>query len=166
MKNLEPEIKDINEEVYPSVELGYEIAMKSYEWAIQRMDAIDETIDKLLAWTSSVNLGVIAIIASRNLYDYFKSCYFYWAMTLFLLIILTGIATKIKGSLSLVSPEKLLSRLHKSPWQFKKDAIYLSAIDFRRNHIIVNCKGYASTGMIVCFTIEIIILVKWLTSLS
>lgn len=155
-----------DEEAYPSVETAYEIALKSYDWSIQRMDAIDGAIDKLLAWISSINLGVIAVIASKNLPIYFESKYFYYVMIIFLLIVLTGIGTKIKGSLRLVSPEKLVNMLHKNPWEFKKDGIYLSSKDFKRNHIVVNRKGYASTVMIICFVLEICLLVKWLTSLS
>ena len=158
------------EENYPAVDLAYEVSLKSYDWAIQRMDSIDNTIDKLLAWISSINLGVIAIVASktsnisgyRNLSELFESGYFYTSMVIFFIIILLGVITKIFGSLRLVSPKKLLSRLHKNHWLFKKDAIYLSANDFRINQIIVNRKGYISITIIVLFIFEIYFLIGWL----
>jgi len=159
--------EEINLQTYPSVDLAYDIGLKSYDWAIGRMDAIDSTINTLLAWISSINLGVIAIIASKNSAAYFNKPCFYYAMIAFAVIILSGLATKVCGSLRMLLLEEIYdSYLHESHQEFKKDIFWFSGLHFRKNQVIVNRKGYVSIGMILCFIIEIIFIYLWLTSLN
>src|ERR1035438_8307932 len=117
-----------NEEKYPSVKYAYDIALKSYDWAIQRSDAVDNGIDKLLAWIPSLNIGIIAIIFStskNNIIASFHSNLFLFAMVLLACIIILGFSTKMKGSLTLVTPAILFNQfLNLSEWEFKKDTVY------------------------------------------
>lgn len=160
------EEQNTNEKKYPSVELAYDISLKTYDWAMQRSDSIDGTIDKLLAWISSITLGVIAIMATKIQFVSFHSNYFYMAIACFVFTILAGTYTKIRGSLSLITPENLYHKyLSYEQWEFKKNIIFWAGEDFKHNQGLVNWKGRVSIFMIIAFLLETIAIGEWLISL-
>lgn len=151
------------EQNYPSVDLAYDITLKSYDWAIQRYDAIDNTIDKLLGWISSITLGVIAIVATKEPQPNFQDCAFYVAMFFFGITVVSGVATKVWGSLSLINPQDVYNKyltLVKS--DFKKKVVFFGGKAFKRNQTIVNHKGKVSILMIGCFIGEMVAIGYWL----
>jgi hypothetical protein len=153
------------EETYPSVDLAYEIALKSYDWAIQRLDAIEARVDQLLAWFSAVNLGVISIIATQapSSQITFRSTWFYVAMVLFLITISLGFYSKFRRELTLIDPKKLYEEtMHKTPWEFKKDSIYWAGKHSGSNRDFIAWKANLSRWMIAAFALESIFLVCWL----
>lgn len=164
--NLDQKTKT-NEEQFPAVASAYEVSLKSYDWCIQRSDSIDSVIDRLLAWFSSITLGVVAIVATRNEVQYFESWFFYLAILLFLAIIGIGICAKWIGSLRLIDPSELFNKyLEYSVWEFQKNIIYWSGYDFSQNQDYVNWKGKCSIYIMFCFALEIIMLGIWLTTIG
>ncbi len=154
------------EKQYPSIKYAYEIGIKSYDWCIHRSDAIDNTIDKLLGWFSSVTLGVITLVITKSkVFTIDYNIWFYISIGLLITIVLLGIYTKVKGSLMLLSPEKLYNEnLHKNEFTFKKDVTSWASQAFIHNQSLVNRKGMISVAMIGCFILEIITLAMWVTS--
>ena len=156
-----------NEEKYPSVNYAYEIGIKSYDWCIQRSDSIDGTIDRLLTWFSSITLGIVTLVARKGSMDDFHNSWFIATAIIFILIILAGIYTKVKGSLALVNPKEVYDKnLHRTEWDFKRTILFWSGRDFELNQGLVNWKGYVSVVMIIFFILEGVAIYNWLTSLT
>jgi hypothetical protein len=152
-----------NEQTYPSVFFAYDIAIKSYNWAIQRSDAIDGSIDKLLAWITSITIGIIAIISGKEMFMSVYSIWFYLGMGSFIIAILIGVYSKVRGSLNLLSIGIIYEQyLHLGEWEFKKDIIYWAGEAFQKNQKYINWKGKLSIAMIIFFLMEVIFFAKWL----
>lgn len=158
-----------SESTYPSVELAYEQALHSYDIAIQRSDAVGDTIDKLLTWFSGITIAVITIVATNsNLTAPFKSCWFYISIIIFLAIVILSVVSRIRGTpLMVVSPQELYEKtLGYSQWEFKKNAIYWASQHFIENCRFVTWKAKIAKAMSWLFIVEIITLTVWLISLD
>ena len=51
-----------NEDKYPSVELAYDIALKSYDWLFRRLEVMDDRIEKIIAYATGITLAFVTII--------------------------------------------------------------------------------------------------------
>lgn len=153
-----------DEEKYPYINPAYEIALKSYDWYINRSNAIDGGIDKLLGWISSVTLALIAFIATNYTMN-FSSKWFFRSMIFFVGAIISGLATKIFGSLKLLHPKILYKEFYSlSEFQFKTDVLIRAGEATDNNQFLVNWKGWMSILMILCFIAEIYSLLRWIIS--
>ena len=123
MRNEAMEGKEpTDEEKYPSVGLAYDIALKSYDWSIQRLNAVDDRIDKLLTWISSITLGVVAFVGTKGPVNAFRcNAFFLLSMIIFAITVCFGLYTRHQGSLKLISPRKLYGVLHESSFEFRKN---------------------------------------------
>jgi len=156
--------KNVIEEQYPYIKPAYEIALKSYDWCINRSNAIDGGIDKLLGWISSVTLALIAFISTHYTVN-FSSKWFYCSMILFVGAIISGLATKAVGSLKLLHPKILHEEFYSlDEFQFKTDILIRAGEAFTNNQFLVNWKGWVSILMIICFIAEMFFLLKWFIS--
>lgn len=158
---------ELNAQKYPAVLFAYEIVIKSYDWILSRSDAVDSKIDRIIAWNSSINIGVLAILATKIQGSSFCSKWFFIAAAAFIVITVLGIVTKVFGTLNFPSPEVIYKQeLHKTEWEFKKDAIYNSGQDFKKNQKLVNKKGCSAIAMSIIFLINILAIGLWIVSLS
>jgi hypothetical protein len=64
------------ERTYPSVDLAYELSIKSYDWILKRLELMDDRIDKLVALMTGVSL---ALISYNN--TAYQSCLFYFIIS-------------------------------------------------------------------------------------
>ncbi len=150
---------------YPSTDSAYDIAIKSYDWCLDRSNAIDDTIDKLLAWISSVSIAIPTFVFGQHIRGSLDSKWLRTAAILFVGSIVAGIATKVIGSLALISPSELHAKhLHKDEQTFKIDIVYWAGKAFNHNQNLVNWKGRISILMIICFVAEIATLWMWITA--
>jgi len=141
---------------YPSIKYAYEIAMKSYDWCIDRSNAIDGEINKLLAWISGATIAVPTFIFTQHFRESFNPCWLGFSILSFLASIVLGMSTKIFGSLELLDPKKFDEiHLAKTELIFKKDILLWTGEVFERNQGLVNWKGKISMAMIICFFLEI-----------
>ncbi|MFZ1978672.1 MAG: hypothetical protein WAV76_12015 [Bacteroidota bacterium] len=151
---------------YPSVIYLYDVAFKSYDWAIQRSDAVDSRIDRYLAWISSINIGLIAIIATKYSFISFQSFWFRFSMIMFIASIGCGIFTKLRGSLKLFDPEKVWEKrkiwFGLEEWKYKKRVFYWAGRHYHINQSFINWKGNCETAIIIIFLVEIISLCIWI----
>jgi hypothetical protein len=157
--------KSKDEKDYPSVKLAYEIALKSYDWAIQRLNAMDDRTDKLLVWISSITLGTVALVGGRKISDGVFDWWFVIAIAIFMSIVCFGLYIRQHGALTIIDPKKTYNLLHKSEWNFQKDTIYFAGEHLEKNIGLVNKKADYTTYMIYLFLAEIAALVAWIISL-
>jgi len=141
----------------------YDISLKSYEWIFDRCNAMDNRTDKLLASIVGITLGVIAIIAQKQQVNYFNSWYFMVALLFFLIAIIFGLISELKGSLKLLSPNKLFEKaLYREEYNFKYITIKNTSSNYLHNLRLINRKGIFTTISVFLFLGEIIFLVLWI----
>jgi hypothetical protein len=153
---------DSSEEKYPSVELAYAISLKSYEWVLDRVNAVDEGIEKLLALASSINLAVIAVVSGGNLSFH---GWFWVALSLFAAGVVVGMTARLGSKVILITPANLYSKwLHFSPWEFRQNMIYFVGQHFEKGRRLVNRKGAYAIVVATIFLLEGVALALWLVS--
>jgi len=153
-----------NEEKYPSVGLAYDLAIKSYDWVYRRSEVIDDKIEKLIAWSTGVNLAIVALIGNivNNKQIYFNSFWFYAAIFFFSIGTMAGLCAKLFGSLKIIKPGLFIKNwLNLSEWEFKKNALYRASEDNEYNRTYVNKKGKIATVAALSYFIEAIMLIVW-----
>lgn len=149
---------------YPATKNAYDIALKSYDWAIQRSDAIDNRASKLLAWISSITIGVIAIMYSKTPLTTFQNNYFYTAMVVFAIAVILGAVIEFITYVRFISPQKLYEEyLHYEEEEFMRYIIYFAGQAFQKNLKLINRKGYILGTMLVLFLVELALLGIWIT---
>ena len=156
-----------NEEKYPSVDLAYEIALKSYEISMRRSDVADDAIDKMRSWITTVTLAFVAWVITR---ETGKALFDLWlvvsTMTYFVIVALS-IFAKHKGGLVVPAPKDLYNKyLHFAPWEFKKNFIYWAGEYFERNKKYVAEKSTYAIVMFILFLMEAVSLALWMMTLS
>lgn len=152
-----------NKEKFPSVDLGYDVAMGSYRTTFQRFDIIKNGIDRTLTWMLSFNLGLIVILADKSEKVQFHSWWFYSAILLFFIAFIMGMSAKVKKLKAIRSPKVIFEKwLKKTEWQFKKDSIFFAGQNYDTNKRINDYNGIISDCIIGLFMLEIILLALWI----
>ena len=49
---------------YPSLELGYQFVFHSYDWMLKRLEAVEDRIQRLLVYGTTITVGFPVVIAS------------------------------------------------------------------------------------------------------
>ncbi len=150
---------------YPSVNLAYEIGLRSYDYTRYSLDAVDQGLDALRTWATTITLGVIVLIASKDhLASLWDKC-FLLAISLFGLVVLLTIIPKWFKTMRVISPEGLYNKwLHYSEWEFKKNTLYWAGDDFKVNMKGVRLRGHFLLAGTVTFFLEVAALVLWVVS--
>jgi hypothetical protein len=75
------------------------------------------------------------------------------------------VISRLKGDIALLSPFKIYqTELHKTEWEFKKDAIYWAGINFEHNNNIVLQRHRLVILMSFIFLMEAAVLAVWVAS--
>ncbi len=153
---------------YPGVEIAYDTIEKSYDWAIQRLDSVDDGIDKRLTWISSITIGVVGFFSTKlPPSSFICNVWFLIAMVFFVVAVSIGMITKFYGSLIIPSPKVFFDKwLHFSEFKFKKTALFDAGNHFVKNLSLINRKGRLSSVMMICFIVEIVFLGLWIITLN
>jgi hypothetical protein len=154
-----------SEDKWPSVDLAYDIALLSYNWLQQRLDAVTKKTQFLLTTASSITLAT-PVFAKALLPDItFSSLWFETAICVFVLTIVVGLVGWMRGGLELLSPQKLYKEsLGKSVWEFKKDIVFWAGEHFENNASLVNRRANLSIAMSVFLVLEIVLFVAWIVT--
>ena len=146
----------------PGVLLAYEFVIPSYQWLIQRLDAVDLRIQTLQAFSATVTLAA-PILAATVVSDIdLQSPWFIGALPLFVLTVLIGVLARMWGRLKLLSPQNLYDMyLEDSDWTFRNDVLYYAGEHFESNRSLINKKGFIADGMTILFVAETILLLTW-----
>jgi len=154
---------DPRESEYPSVELAYRIAIASYDVIQKRVESVETGIQTLLTYAITVSLAVCAVSATKGLS--FRSLWFALAVCAFICAIATGVYARRKRGLIHLDPDVIYRRfLHYSEWEFKVQLISSAAKHFQINLTLVNSKLRLSDITSLLFTLEVVLLVIWLSA--
>lgn len=136
-----------------STALAYETALRSYDWALRRIDAWDGNLDKLLAWGTPLPLAVIGTVAARiNSNSYQDWTWVGIALAFMISAIGAAFWGKFAGHIQLISPTYLLNNwlnLPKGEYHFY--AIKYAGLHLDNNTKLVERKAKASTIAALCF---------------
>ena len=150
-------------ELYPSVDLAYQIAVASYDSAVKRLDAVDGRIQTILALMVSVTVAIPSLAVARGLR--FESIWFVLAMTCACVSIILGIYARLTGDIMLLSPTRLYEGwLHYSEQEFKTNLIYCAGEDFKNNTTLVRRRWGYMVWVIILFLLEALFLMVWVNS--
>ncbi len=148
-------------EQWPGVSVAYEFVLPSYTWLVARFEAADTRLTVLLTLAATLTIGV-PVLADRQGIS-FSSAWFLVAIVSFFLGTLVGLVGRVYGTLKLPDPMLLYERsLHKSEWDFKKDAIWFAGEHFAGNRKAVRQKGNAAAALAGLLALEIICLIFWI----
>ena len=155
-------------EEFPSIGLAYEIALESYDIAMRRSDAIDNSLDRLVAWVTTVTVAIVTILVGLKIpTESFASCWFTAAGICFLLSVIGALSAKHQGELQVIMPHQLRAKLWLSltEWEFKSNTIYAAGEAFLKNIKYINVKYRLATLSTAFFVAEIVCMAGWVTSL-
>lgn len=148
---------------YPSVELAYPVALSSYETLLKRIDAQESRAQAFLAFVVAITVAVPAIASAGGIS--LKSPWFFVAVSLFVISALINVFGRLHGDIYLVDPGRVYeTELHKTPWEFRKDAIFFAGQDFQRNNALIWRRHRLSVWMMALFVAEVAALVMALSS--
>lgn len=130
------------ENAFPSVDLAYEFVTKSYEWVQQRADKIDDRIQTLIAWVSSTNLAVLAVVLTRTQALNFRSFWMWLSLILYMAGLMVAWYARLYGEMRVMNLKLVYDKsLGLSPWEFKRDVIYFAGQAFEHNRQLISMKG-------------------------
>lgn len=153
------------EKKYPSINFAYQIAIDSYAWSEKRFNAVDEGIEKLLVWSTTVTSGVVTALVGTHATVKFSSGLFMVSMCCFFISTVLGLMTKfLVGDLVLLSPRVL----HDDKWlmlsdvEFKERMVFWAGEHFEHNRKVVNTKGRNATICAGFVVAEFILMITWI----
>jgi hypothetical protein len=157
---MEKETNEI-EAQYPSVELAYGLVKASYDWLLNRLDAVNSRIEFLLTFVASITVAA-PVFVKVVFNDITFGALFYAAIGVFSFSAIVGIAGRMYSGLKLISPEKVYNKwLMWSEWEFKKNALYWAGQDFNHNASLVNRKANFAIAMSLLLIVGVLLLVLW-----
>jgi hypothetical protein len=161
METKEQTEAEKNAQDYPGVELAYPLALDGYEVMQKRMDAVENRLQTLIGFATTLSLALFAAVSGKSL-D-FHSRLFYAAIALYASGVSVGYCARLWGSLQLFDPSKAYREsLRWSEWEFKKNAIFLAGQAFTANRRVVNSKGWLTAVAATLFLSEAVCLALWL----
>ena len=149
---------------YPSVDLAYELAVKSYDLAVSRADSMDSKIQSLISLSCALTFAIP--IAARSLGLDMNSRWFAAILLTFGATVLVGILGRFflyKATLHVTDPGKLYqNNLHQSEWEFKKDFIYYAGSSFEKNTRLVDGRWWCAILMSFLLAVEAFWMAAWI----
>jgi hypothetical protein len=151
------------EDQYPSVDLAYDLTMKSYDTVIKRNEVQDDGIDKLRTFMTTVTLAAFGFIASRATIVSFHNWWFWFSVVMYFYTIILTVVAKSSGGLIMLSPSTLYEKyLHYSEWEFKKNILYWMAKHSETNRKYIAHKSRLFVIIFAFFLIQILSLLVWM----
>jgi len=152
-----------DERTWPSVHEAYGFVLPSYQLLTSRFEAADTRLTALLTFGATVTLGVPLFAKTVRPDAAFGSPWFVAGILFFICAAAFGIVGRTTGAITLVNPMILYTDgLHKSPWLFKKDAIFRAGEHFRVNVAAVAAKGTYAMIVTVALMCEVMTFAVWL----
>lgn len=152
-----------DEKQWPAVDTAYDFVFPSYQLIAGRFEAADTRLTALMTLVSSVTLGVPILAKSVRPDISFTSVWFLAAVGVFVTGAVVGIVGRVSGAIELPNPMVLYENsLHRSAWEFKKNAIYFAGEAFKANTDVIRTKGNIAFFLTILWLAEVICLVVWL----
>ena len=145
---------------YPAVQWAYDFVLPSYNWALQRFDAVQGRIQA----TVTVSIALMgAIPAFAETPRDFSSHYFVLALAYFVVLLGYTIYARISGSVTLIHPGELYNNfLDLEEWDFKQSMIFYAAENYEANRDGVKRKWALLNCMVILFLLQTGFLLIWL----
>jgi hypothetical protein len=101
---VKEEFKVDDPQEFPGVELAYPLALSAYDTMQKRMDIVENRLQTLIAFATTLTLAFIAAVSSKG-FD-FHSRLFYAAIALYIAGVCVGFGARLWGSLKLFDLSK------------------------------------------------------------
>lgn len=149
------------EKNYPSIELAYQASLKSYDQLIQRYEAVQSALDKMITLTITISGAVITYI-TQSQKGIQADCALVMAVIFLICSLGTAFYGKLKWGIKLSDPSKVYeSQTHKPKWEFMKDMLYTAGRDFKENNAMILRKWKCQKSSLLFFCAEIAFLTVW-----
>ncbi len=146
-----------------TIELAYNIGLKSNELQATLLIAVNASLDRFIAWISSVTIGSITLAGATIENIDFNTYWLYIAIILFLLSVIMGIVSRAFGRFFVLSPAKIDDEdLTFTKIKFMKEIYRDIKYNFEDNKTVINNKGKIITMMSILFICEIFALMMWI----
>ena len=159
--------KPFNPDDYPSIDLAYEVSLRTYDWAISRLQDVERRIDNLLrlGLTGTIALPIIAQAITKESKDLIE--YATWpvgvAFVLFVLALSLGVLARRHGRITLINPKLLYDKqISKEPWDFKRQIIYFAGKTHITNAKLIESKSTCADIVAVLFGVELVFGAIWI----
>lgn len=154
-----------------TLNLAYTLALKSYDQLLQRADAWDGHLDRIITWGFSLNAAIITIVAgvlSKGNIPRAFTVVFWLAVILLCLTCIVGFIGRLRGTLMLTNPATIgeAEWMNLAPGDFKKYIVEDSGKHYKSNTSYVNKKASFATASTMGFVIVAALLIIWAASLS
>ena len=144
------------------VDLAYGLVQSSYEWAVVRLNAVENRIQVLMVFSASFVLTAPALVAATGNTISLGSYWFYFALGLAVLNLIIGTVTRAFGGIRLLALNKIANEwLSLSSEWFMLYAVEAAAEHFEANLKVVNRKGQTIILMTILFLLETLLLAAW-----
>jgi len=153
-------LKMTEQEKYPAIETreAFEITSQTYGWMLQRYEAMQVSLDKIVGWCS----GLIAAFLAFGFKEYDINMFFYLGSALFLIALGLCFYAKNYGDITLYNPVGMWDKsLEKDIWTFKKDVLYASVDAYKKNSSVIRLKWQFQFWSLVVFVLEAVCLTLW-----
>ena len=151
----------LSPENYPASALAYDIALKSYETALQRLEFVETRLQTTLTLAATLTLAVPAVASARGLS--LRSDWLVAALIAFVIAVGLGTYARWTGEVVLLNPNLLFDNwMRFTDWEFKTNMVRFAGKHFEANSKLVQKKWRLAIITTVIFFLEIVFLFLWL----
>jgi len=145
------------EELWPAVAAAFEFVGPSYEQTLRRIEARENGIRAMMTIATAITFPALTLLTGPNASKKdFGSPWFIFGISDLALLMLVGVLSSIFETIQVVDPLRLYNEmLTFTEWEFKKNALYLSGLDFAANVKTLNRLGIVSSALAVLLFIEV-----------
>ena len=143
-----------------TLELAYGLVLPSYEWSLQRLDAIDARLRHIATLAASFTAGVPVAMAAIDERLSFSLLFAVGAAIGVVTIVLSSYA-QTAGGLILLDPAKLRPCLTMTPDEFRDYLLDYAGRHGATNGKVINARGYWAMGLSFLVAVEVGFLAAW-----
>jgi hypothetical protein len=149
------------EEKFPSRELAYEIAMRSYDLLTKRHEVIDAKIQSSLTVGLTLFVALCTFAKFKNIPFNMKS--FIFAAVFIILSILINLYSRVYGEVQHIDPGIVHKKwIEKDIISFQVHAVYFAGEAYQKNKQVLHNKWLMHITSLLFYSISILLLILWL----
>ena len=154
------------EEKFPAMYLVYEHAVKSYDISTKDSDAVDNSIDKLRTFITTVNFAFFALMIPKIPMMLNKNYWLFASLLIYVLIIIVSILAKSTCGIIIPNPQDLYKKYAGyTIWEFRNTFSYWAGEHFMKNRKMIAYKSAFQICIFILFLLEATTMIQWLIQL-
>ena len=162
---------DASRDAAPSLDLAYELAMRSYDAMAAQIESANRHLDAIqsLAVTLTLAVPVVAASFTESLdREVFRDETFVAALTAFGAGFVVTLSARAYAGLTVLDARALydFEWYAFAPSDFQITAMYWAALHMRRNQTLVFVKSWAAIAAALLLVLEAALLILWLANVS